>query len=109
MISLSPAELFDEAQAPRYLDCCSICITTIIIYTYLIRAVISFICVTASFSPSGMILLVKREKQPQPCQIHTSRVFKLKTGIDLTLKSTSKLMHYYITNLCEQIHNLGNT
>ena len=37
-------------KASCYLDCCSICITTIIICAYLIRIVISVIWVTGSFS-----------------------------------------------------------
>lgn len=48
-ISLSPVMLFDGGGALCYLDCCSICIQTIIICTYLIRIVISFIWVTAIF------------------------------------------------------------
>lgn len=49
-ISSSPAMLFDGGEALCYLDCCSICITTIIICMYLIRIVISFIWVTGIFS-----------------------------------------------------------
>lgn len=48
-ISSSAAPLFDGGEASRYLDCCSICITTIIICMYLIRTVISFIWVTGFF------------------------------------------------------------
>lgn len=42
-ISSSPAMLFDGGEALCYLDCCSICIMTIIICMYLISTVISFI------------------------------------------------------------------
>lgn len=43
-ISSSPAMLFGGGEALCYLDCCSICVKTIIICLYLIRIVISFIC-----------------------------------------------------------------
>lgn len=45
----SPAMFFDGGEAPCYLDCCSICITTIIICMYLISIVISFIWLTGFF------------------------------------------------------------
>lgn len=56
-ISSSAAPLFDGGEASRYLDCCSICITTIIICMYLIRTVISFIWVTGFFFFSSLSLL----------------------------------------------------
>lgn len=70
-ISSSAATLFDGGEALCYLDCCSICITTIIICMYLIRTVISFIWVTGFFffPLSLVILLVQQEKQLLPSMV----------------------------------------
>lgn len=61
--------LFDGGEALCYLDCCSICIMTIIMCMYLISVVISFICVTGIFSRSLVIYHIKREKQLLPSMV----------------------------------------
>lgn len=86
-ISSSPAMLFDGGEALCYLDCCSICITTIIICMYLISIVISFIWMTGILSSLLWFntLYKKSNSYPEQWQIHKLGLSVMLTKEDHTL------------------------
>lgn len=95
-ISLSPVMLFDGGGALCYLDCCSICIKTIIICMYLIRIVISFIWVTAIFTLLWFNLLNKKSNSyPAQWQKHVLRLSDTETA-HYEIKKAGK-MNYSLT------------